>query len=421
MGRRRTSMRVNPKDIRPISDGDPLKLFHSSIRSPSTNIGYTRKLRLILCDVLEDVLEGTFEQRARQFVEIGRNEPKKMMGILLELSEAMTERTRKDRSDPDYMNPSSVPNYFTSVKKLLDSNDVAVNWSRVTMTYPELDNVDDSRGWTLEEIRRMLDHAKDPQKRAIILVLASSGMRVGGMQLRWGDLTPMHDVDGRMVQEGDLEGNAPGEAACVAVQVYRNSYAEYAAFITPEAYRALMDYAVQWETEAGRKPGDGDPVFRSRAKPHSMLSKNSITSVLIRVAFSAGVRKRHGGNPHKWEVPMLNGFRRFYNKATKNTETGESNLAVHIKSEYMMGHSGITSLDRHYYKADIEEKAKTYVKMVPSLTISESERLKHANGGNDSILSELNKPDDRISPLESASMLDGMNEYLRNGEFAGSA
>ena len=122
--------------------------------------------------------------------------------------------------------------------------------------------------------------------------------------------------------------------------------------------------------------------------------------MLVRVASSAGVRKRQPGNPCKWEVPMLNGFRRFHNKEAKNTEAGESTLAVHIKSEYMMGHSGLTSLDRHYYKADIEEKAKTYVKMVPSLTISESERLKHANGGNDSALSELNKPDDRVGPLE---------------------
>ena len=415
MGRRRTSMKVNPKDILPISDEDPLKLFHSSIKSPSTDIDYTRKLRLILCDVLEDVLEGTFEQRARQFVEIGRNEPKKMMGTLLELSEAMTERTKKDKSDPDYMNPSSVPTYFTPVKKLLNSNDVTVNWSRVKQTYPELDNVDDSRGWTLEEIRRMLDHAKDPQNRAIILVLASSGMRVGGMRLRWGDLTPMYDVDGRMVKEGDLEGKAPGEAACVAVQVYRNSYAEYVTFITPEAYLAMMDYAVQWETEAGRKPGDGDPVFKSRKKPHSMLNEGSITNMLIRVASSAGVRKRHGGSHHKWEVPTSNGFRRFYNKATKNTETGESNLSALIKSEFIMGHSGLTPLDRHYYKADIEEKAKTYVKMVPNLTISESERLKHADSRNDKVRSKLDKQDDRIGQLE------GMLEYLRDGEFADSA
>ena len=235
---------------------------------------------MILCSVLKTVLEGTLEQRARQFVKIGRNDEKRMLGILLGFSSVMTERTRKDKSDPDYLNPSSIPNYFMSLKKLLNSNDVTVNWTRVTQTYPELDNVDDSRGWTLEEIRRMLDHAKDPRNRAIILVLASSGMRVGGMQLRWGDLTPMYDVDGRMVKEGDLEGKAPGEVACVAVRVYRNSYAEYVTFITPEAYRAMMDYAVQWETKAGRKPrGRTIPYSGAGAKPHSMLSESSITGI----------------------------------------------------------------------------------------------------------------------------------------------
>ena len=129
MARRRTRMKVNPGDIREISDGDPLKLFHSSIRSPYTDKSYTNTLRLILCDVLEDVLEGTLEQRARQFVELGRNEPKKMMGILLELSEAMSDRTKKGQvgsglHEPVIRSELTLPN-----QKLLDSNDVAVNWS----------------------------------------------------------------------------------------------------------------------------------------------------------------------------------------------------------------------------------------------------------------------------------------------------
>ena len=136
MARRRIRMKVNLKDIRPISDGDPLKLFHSSIKSSYTDKSYTHTLSLILYDVLETVLDGTFEQRVKQFVEIGRNEPKKMMGILTGLSEAMTERTKKDKSDPDYMNPSTVPNYFSPIKKLLNSNDVTVNWKRVDQNIP---------------------------------------------------------------------------------------------------------------------------------------------------------------------------------------------------------------------------------------------------------------------------------------------
>ena len=60
---RRNCMKVKPEDIRPISDEDPLKLFRASIKTDITDKGYTRKLRMILCDVLETVLEGTFEKR----------------------------------------------------------------------------------------------------------------------------------------------------------------------------------------------------------------------------------------------------------------------------------------------------------------------------------------------------------------------
>ena len=74
MASRKNRMKVKPEDILPISDEDPLKLFHASIRAERTDKGYTRKLCQILCDVLETVLEGTFEERVKQFVEIGKND-----------------------------------------------------------------------------------------------------------------------------------------------------------------------------------------------------------------------------------------------------------------------------------------------------------------------------------------------------------
>ena len=427
MASRKNRMKVKPEDILPISDEDPLKLFHASIRAERTDGGYTRKLCQILCDVLETVLEGTFEERVKQFVEIGKNDQDKMLSILLGLSNMMAKRTKKDRSDPDYMNPSSIPCYFVPLKKLLNSNDIAVRWNRVTQTYPELDNVDDSKEWTLKDIQCMLDHAKDARSRALILTLASSGVRVEGLLLRWGDLTRMYSVGGRIVKEEDLEEGTPGKFECVAVRTYRNTYAEYAAFITPEAYRAIMEYAVEWEADVGRKPHDSDPIFMSRKKPRSMLGTGSIAAIITGIASSAGVRRRQCGNPGKWEVPLLQGFRRFFNKTAKDTATGETVLAAHIKTEFIIGHSGISPLDRNYYKADVEEKAKTYVKIVPNLTIRESERLKYVNNRNDNVQSELNRQDKRIGQLEEDSTseenrtLEEMLEYFRNGTFADSA
>ena len=73
---------------------------------------------------------------------------------------------------------STIPNYFSPIKKLLNVNDVSVNWKRVTNTFPELDNVNKTQGWTREDIRLMLDHTKNARNRALILTLASSGVRI---------------------------------------------------------------------------------------------------------------------------------------------------------------------------------------------------------------------------------------------------
>ena len=427
MASRRNRMKVKPEDILPISEEDPLKLFHASNRAERTDKNYTGMVRQILCDVLENVLEGTFEERVKEFVEIGRNNPDKMLGILLGLSTMMVKRTKKDRSDPEYMNPSSIPNYFSPIKKLLKSNDIAVRWNRVTQTYPELDNVDDSEGWTLRDVQCMLDHAENTRDRALILTLASSGVRVGGMPLRWGDLTRMYSVGSKMVKEEDLEEKTPGKFECVAVRAYRNTHDEYTTFITPEAYRAIMEYAVELEADIGRKPHGSDPIFRSSKKSRSMLSTSGITTIVTGIASSAGVRRRQRDNPRKWKVPLLHGFRRFFNKTMKDTPTGETVLSALMKSEFIIGHSGLSPLDFNYYKADVEEKAESYVKRVPNLTIRESERLKYVSNRNDKVQSELNRPDKRIGQLEEGStseedrILEEMLEYFRNGIFADSA
>ena len=58
MASHRNRMKVKPEDILPISDEDPSKLFHASIRAERTDKGYTRKLRQILCGVLENCVGG---------------------------------------------------------------------------------------------------------------------------------------------------------------------------------------------------------------------------------------------------------------------------------------------------------------------------------------------------------------------------
>ena len=367
-------MKLKNNRGRSISDEDPLKLFHASNRSKRTDANYTRKLRQILCDVLETVLHGTFEERVKEFVEIGKNNPDKMMDILVGFSAIMRERTNKDRNDADYLNPSTIPNYFSPIKKLLNVNDVLVNWKRVTNTFPELDNVNETQGWTREDIRLMLDHTKNARNRALILTLASSGVRHGGSLLRWGDLTPIHDVDGKMVNEEDMEGRVSGEPECVAVNVCRRTPDEYVTFITPEAYRTIMEYAVEWEADVGKKPKDDDPIFKSNGKVLKGLTASGISNIIRETALFAGVWRKNPDNPRRGEIPTLDGFRRFFSKTLKDAPLRESSLSILMKVELMIGCKGLLPLDSGYYKTNPQELAYTYVNAVPDLTIGESER-----------------------------------------------
>ena len=359
-------------------------------------------------------------------MEIGRNDPDEMLGILVGLSGIMRERTKKDRKDAEYMNPSTIPNYFSPIKKLLNANDVSVNWKRVENTFPELDNVNETQGWTREDIRLMLDHAKNARNLALILTLASSGVRCEGVLLRWGDLTPMYKVDGKMVNEEDIEGRVSGEIECAAVNVYRRTPEEYVTFVTPEAYRAIMEYAVEWEADVGRKPGNGDPIFKSNRKLLSGLGTGGIYAIVRKTVLAAGVWRKNPDNPRLGEIPTLNGFRRSFNKELKNTPTRESSSSVLTKVEFMMGHKGLLKLDPNYYKTNPLELAYTYVNAVPNLTIGESERLRQADRRSDAAVPELNKQDGRIPLLEDMSqseclkLLEGMVAYRRNRKFAGS-
>ncbi len=123
---------------------------------------YTNTLKRMLCGVLEDILDGTFEQRAAQLVREGKTNPDRVRDILLLISKKQRGRTCLPRGDPDYFNPSSMRNYFKPIKKLLDMNHFNLSWKRIYATFPEIDNVAESHGWTKDEIRTMLRFCDGP-------------------------------------------------------------------------------------------------------------------------------------------------------------------------------------------------------------------------------------------------------------------
>ena len=376
-------MKVNPDDIVTSDDKKQLDLFMQSTKSERTRYVYTCKLRQILCEYLEDVLSGTFKERAEQLLDLGRNKPAQASGIMRALAGALRKRTEKDKKDAEYLSPTSINANFAPLQKLFVVNGVALPWRRIRDTFPEVETYD-TRGWTRDEIRKMLRHARGAVDRAIILVMASSGVRIGGMELKWGHIVPIYDEGGKL-REGKsmLEEDASKPAACAMLRVYANTFAGYAAFITPEAYEAVQDYRAVWAREAGREPKPGDWFIKRAGPSVAGLTHDGIKQRAYKVIWSAGLRGSEVKEGARYNVPGMNGFRRFCNKALKSAKSGDSTLASLIKKERMLGHSGPIKLDKNYFKTNPLEIAKEYLSAVPNLTIHETGSGRIADVGAD--------------------------------------
>ena len=387
-------MKLNPDNIKILDDKKPLDLFTQSTKSDRTRYVYRCKLRQILCEYLEDVLSGTFEERVAEILDKGRNDPAWTRGLMTELAGMLRDRTELEKDDPEYLSPTSIYTNFAPLKKLFVVNDVALPWQRIRDTFPEMETYE-TRGWRRDEIRRILRHARGAIDRAIILVMASSGVRIGGMELKWGHIIPFYD-DGTDLREGKcvLEEDASKPVACAMLRVYANTFAKYAAFITPEAYDAVQDYRAVWAREAGREPEPNDP-FLKKAGPSVMgLTCDGIKQRVYKAIWSAGLRGSEMKDGKRYNVPGMNGFRRFCNKAMKDAISADSSISSLIKKERMLGHSGLIDLDENYFENNLHELAKEYLGAVSNLTIHETENGRSAGSPRDAGTGRTNTKSD---------------------------
>ena len=118
-----------------------------------------------------------------------------------------------------------------------------------------------------------------------------------------------------------------------------------------------------------------------------------------RMMSKADLRSPELKNHRRFKVPMMNGFRRFWNKACKESMSPDSPLASLVKTEFMMGHKGLISLDKNYFQVSPLELAAEYLHAVPNLTISDEERLAAESERRAERIAELEQDKDEIKEL----------------------
>lgn len=145
------------------------------------------------------------------------------------------------------LSPGSMANYRHALKHFYEMNDIALNWKKINKFARMEDDKalrQKDRAYTHQEIQQMLGQSNE-KVRAIILLLASSGVRVGAIS----SLCIRHLT---RISEYNL----------YQLLIYPGHKDQYFTFCTPEAAKAIDSY-LSYRTRCGEKLADTSPVFRT--------------------------------------------------------------------------------------------------------------------------------------------------------------
>ncbi|MGC2427635.1 MAG: tyrosine-type recombinase/integrase, partial [Nitrososphaeraceae archaeon] len=271
---------------------------------------------------------------------------------------------------------STVNGDVAAILYFFDNNDIELNRKKIARYYPSDESTHDDRPYAVEEIRRILSVC-DLRSKVMILLLASSGMRIGALpSLQIGDLTKTTFKE----KDKNLDLNV------YKIQVYARSKSErYYTFCTPECYKAIRDYldyrkrcgekieidtgtGSDIETESGLYKKDRSPLFRrqfNKGNPFEInaprpMGKPAFTFILNEALKRSGVKTNEAMRSHA------------FRKGFKSICEHKGMKSLHV--EMLMGHN--VGLAGHYYRpteSDLLEDYMTHA--ADSLTIDPTFRL----------------------------------------------
>jgi integrase/recombinase XerD len=247
---------------------------------------------------------------------------------------------------------------FSALTFFYQINFKLINRTRIrTMVKPNDDPIGGDR-YTDEDIIKILQSVKITKKKnykihtklrtkAIILLLASSGIRVGALaELKVSDLEKIED--------------------CYSLKVYARTKYEHYTFLTPQASKVLDKFLEQ------RKNKWVDREYYSQFLPHKkFLTFNEslvfdMTLSAIELALNRVVRKanlQESKNGLRYEKPVNHAYRKRFNTVIKQNRDINPQIG-----EIFLGHK-IINLDSAYLKISREDLFSEYKKTIPELTL----------------------------------------------------
>jgi integrase len=303
------------------------------------------------------------------YIKLGREEYDRLLErdpklIQMDMIRFITHMKKKNNGS------STIHSYISGLNKFFIMNDVlSLNWKKIKSFAPEREKVAEDRPYNHDEIKKLLD-ITTPRNKALILIMSSAGLRVGGIPgLRVKDLIPIDDY------------------GIYRINVYAKSKgSSYFTFCTPEC-RSAIDSYLDWRRRSGERITDDSPVFcieynaydNRLTRTIKPCTANAITHTIDKLLRAIGMRGVGIENQeHKRrEIMRSHGLRKFF-------ETNAFKAGMdHIYIRRLMGQE--SGLEDAYLKLSEEEllegdsKHVGYVGIIDQLTISNENRVMREN------------------------------------------
>jgi len=355
---------VMSSTTRPVYTTDPLSNLLYGLKAKESKRQYPRRLQVLLDFIYDPSLP--LEEKCLLFYNDTLKDPKLVQNKIMEFVRYQLE----ERVQKNEIGPSTVVNYIKSTKTFLELNDIdSINFKKINRGLPKRREWADDRAPTMQEIQQLLE-IKDQRIRCIVLILLSSGCRLGLFDdLQWKHITP-------------IERN--GHVVAAKIIVYPGDNEEYFSFISAEAYNEVkkyMDFRASW----GENITKDSPVIRNTWKKTNIKQGNNVGSIHNPKPLKADAIKNKINKA--WKIqnirPSLNAGQRrheFKNvhglrKAFKTICERSGMKTLHV--EMLLGHR--TGLNQNYYRPSEYELLEDYLLAADSLTINEENRLKLEN------------------------------------------
>jgi len=280
------------------------------------------------------------------------------------------------------LNPNSIRCVMAPVKKFLTINDANYNKDKLRLLYPPRVKPGNQEGYSLTDIQQMFDAAKTKRDKALLLFLASGGIRAGAPN------------------ELEFSNVKYYKNECKIVTIYADDKAEYVIFLTPEASIALDDY-LEERRRGGEMIFQNSPLFKLSQKSHSKLDYDpdgfmawhSVYAIIAKLLKNSGV-VREKSTTKRYRIAMVHGMRKFFYSQLALAQVHPNNISK------LVGHK--TGLNEIYHDPKLLQLFSEYEKAIPYLTIDEKNRQQFT----------IKKQEKEIEELRLKQKLDVMNNKI---------